>query len=248
MRQELHFLIPTRDNALALTSLLATIYPYTDNRKQRVHLHISDGSKRPVIAEPQVSRMLAAFCLHYQHTIEPDPNTQRLDALRDIDGAQAIICVDDDLMLDPMADYEQAVESFIAQDEADAVFGITVDLHNDKGYCDFNRHAGGDHHSFDTAHGEIFKSMPKLAKGFASPGHMLTTAGHFQEALTRTYTALNGKPPEVVDDAAAVLLALRKPLVCTAMVAEHVGNQNHWWNGGGQKQFAVMKLVEELTK
>jgi hypothetical protein len=248
MPQELHFLIPTRDNALALTSLLATIYPYTSNRRRRVHIHLSDGSKRPVIAEPQVSRMLAAFVLHYQHTLEPDPNTQRLDALRDMSENQAIICVDDDLMLDPLADYEDAVSSFLALDDVDAVFGITVDLHNDKGYPDFNRHAGGDHHSFDTTQGDMFKSMPKLAQGFASPGHMLTTAGRFQEALSRTYTELNGKPPEVVDDAAAVLLALRNPLVCTAMVAEHVGNQNHWWSGGGQKQFAVMKLVEELTK
>jgi len=250
MNSDLSFLIPTRDNPIALAALLATIYPYTNNGRDVVHLHIADASKRPVIAEPQISRMLGGFVLHYTHSVVPDVNQQRLQALSLIDPDSIVVCVDDDLMLDPSADYLAAHDAF-AVEGIDCAFGITVDMYNDRGYPDFKRFGKEvDNHHFIENSGSLssFIILDKLSQGFASPGHLITRAGIYYSNLQRSVIELGGKLPEIADDAAATLLAGYTPMLCTLMVAEHVGNQNDWWKNSGQKQFAVMSLVDNKLR
>jgi len=245
-------LVVTRNNPVALSALLGSILAQIPPTGTVPQLAIGDGSDRPIIYDPSMSRLLAMFPLVYGHFKTPEVNHQRRSMLQRLDRQyHHVLCLDDDLILCP--DYLKAVE-FTCDTIAGkpiAVSGVTVDTSNEKGYPDYSiltRDRGNSHAFNDEGTLLDFADVmysEAVAHFGATVGHMVTTVQGFLDALDK-FSKLSDSP-SLVDDAAAVSLSRfpEYPNLNRGMRAWHTGNSNKWWNPWGHKRAAVDSLVEK---
>lgn len=242
----MNIIVPTRNNHCGLSSLLGSILAQGCHH-DKPDLYLMDGSDEPVITSPHLARLLTRFNLHYRHFLSPNVNVQRIHGITDFaasnGGSLPFLLVDDDHIL---VTNPQAAFGCYGNSKAKALFGICVDVLNDKGYPDY-AYVSPDvrHHSFSGSYAIQAVECKELQEFSANPGLLITSADAALTPLTRL-NVLHGECPAVVDDAWAKGLA-DPPMLHTALQAIHVGNNNKWWKGNAIKHKAV-KLALEAQK
>jgi len=249
----LQILIPTRNNPEGLCATLGALACSAEHaRIRRIRLHLADASNRPVIFNQQVSRLLVFYDLHYKHFIpEFDVNTQRLGMLKDMSGP--VLLLDDDIIV--MSSYVGWWETVINRKAKLPVFGVTVDLANERGYPDYcaNYRTENleDNHGFSLldgslpATGDACVSSGQVSLFSASIGHGIFDAEELFSTLehTRALTCY----PEVADDAAATILAREHGgRICRGMGGYHLGNPNNNWRQYVDKHSLVEDVVAKV--
>lgn len=252
----IHVLTPTRDNPQALSTLLGAFL--SQGTPAPLTFHVCDTSKRPVIFDRHLCRVFAGLQIQYSHHAEPmDVNAQRLHMLSSLQPEDVILMLDDDLL--PLSGYTEYLEKAAShiQGKADVIFGVTVDLTNERGYPDYevssNRpslHTFPSYAKSPKNPVEYIEACPEAEDFSATVGHMLTRAGIFKAALERAIRLLGSAyRPEIADDASATFLAREYGgKRCPWMRCWHLGNDNNnWGNPWGLKRRVVDELVSTMT-
>jgi hypothetical protein len=243
-------LIPTRNNPVGLAGLLSSIISQVaPGDRGQLPIFISDASDTPVVQAPGVRRLLPFFRLHYQHTVAPDVNAQRLTALEEIesDGYKAVLSVDDDLIL--LQGHLPAARRLARRISGRAVFGRTVDVSNERGYPDYvTMSRVPSAHAFDpaTEPAADVQVCEELAQFSATIGHCLADPQWMCSIYRHVVCALPEARPEVIDDTVALMMAKALPLLSTDMQAWHVGNDNRWWKPWEAKRQTVHTHAQNL--
>lgn len=240
-----HIVIPTKNNPMGLCALLGSIRAQKDSAS----VVIADASDIPVIQHNQVARLLVGTKLRYEHRPDwADVNSQRIHALSAIYHRDYALLLDDDLIL--KQGHLEQVERLSNGDHLEAVFGVTVDQSNEKGYEDYEPFSSDveDNFSFNTVYPTDPVESSKLQDYSATIGHMLGHAGLIKETLIRAMHLSDN--PAVADDAAALAIARRTGgMLSRPMRAWHAGNGNaNWRYGAALKHPLVSALVQKILE
>lgn len=246
--------VPTRNNPQALATLLGSVlascHSASGNSMWKPSLFLMDGSDSPVITHSHLARLLTRFDLTYMHFLRPNVNMQRLHGIRrhqDRYKDEPFILIDDDHVL--VADPIPALVDMRHDTDANAYFGVCVDILNDKGYPDYSFHSSKvKHHSFIEPHhtptGIGCVPCQELIEFSANPGFLVSKPSKCLEKLAQFHGEFTAHPA-IADDAWAKALA-NPPILHTALQAMHVGNNNGWWGYFNIKHAAVQMAVEKV--
>ena len=258
----LNIIIPTKNNYVALSGLLSSLVsgmPVTTDKKE-VHIVIVDATPAhaPSGIQPQLERLCKFLNVTYLtfNQDKGDVNSQRLRGLEEFDDSEVVFCLDDDLVLVDSY-FEEAC--YIGRHLiTGTMFGVTVDMLNDRGYEDYCIEGAQDNsHAFTSmsaSGGAYLCDSASVRSHTATVGHMIAPVRKFRNVLE--WTKANSNHPAIADDAAATILARTTggPLLHNGLKAWHVGNYNNNWHSlnmtMAEKQAAVdalaIKGIEEL--
>lgn len=237
----MQFLIPTRNNPVALAGLLSSIlharFDATAFFEDKDTLILMDGSNEPVITDPHLSRLLPMFHLQYRHFISPHVNAQRLEGLRQCSAEEGpVLILDDDLVMlrDPTPAF-----ALCSRDKC-VLFGTVVDALNDRRYPDYERVSGSPSiHAFYNDPGKHL-----CARVHAKPGCMMFPDASAAYARLSNLHLQHPKCPAVADDAWAQMMSGPTPWIHSALMFLHVGNRAQWWSQGSIKHTAVEAVLK----
>lgn len=224
-----------------------------------ITLSVCDSSDLPVVCNPHISRLLAAFGrVHYKHLLKPNLVRQRFLAVENLEDDLVIWC-DDDII--PTNNWLTCYEEHHRSPQETFVQGVKVDLFNDRGYPDFRRHDGiGDEptcHSyrFFESQEEPLDHSKHYGAYCPDSGLFMMRANEYKEMYRklhlRTIETLEGNEtsPGVFDDAMAEYARQNLPYILDhRLCGDHVGNSNNHWSASAHKRDAIRHFLEGVSK
>lgn len=235
----MNIIIPTKNNPMGLCSLIGALLSQIPVNGMEPTLWLVDASDTPVLFHSHLVRLLTCLPFHYLRSPAGwTVNDQRIMAMDQIGSGKAALLDDDNI---PLSGYYEALLACL-DDRHPAIFGVTVDACNEKGYPDYRRTGDEDDCFAFTPGAEGFVRSDKVEKTGANIGNVVFEVELLRDLLNEA--TLRHQDPSVVDDAAALAMARKTGgMLHNGLAAWHIGNNNKNWGHPNRLKHTVVDQV-----